>query len=134
MSVVNVKIKISELLDDLRSGLTWYAKDGNSIQEKYGMEDEDVDMIKTHPVFQKPIRVFTIIDDVTKPEELSSAAPAAKKKAAKAPEAEATEEIATQHAIEEFEAAKVEGTLNLFAETATEEVEETVAPLEFMNL
>ena len=49
-NVVEVEIKISQLLSDLRSGLNWYAKDGGtSIQEKYGMEDEDVDAIKQHP-------------------------------------------------------------------------------------
>ena len=125
MNVVNVEIKISQLLDDLRSGLTWYAKDGLSIQEKYKMEEEDVDAVKQHPAFQKPIRVFTIIDDVTKKEELSSKEPAAKKKAVKAPIAE---ETATQHAIEEFEAAKTPAVVDLFPET------EVAAPLEFMNL
>ena len=97
-NVVEVEIKISELLNDLRSGLTWYAKDGLSIQEKYGMEDEDIDMIKTHSAFQKPIRVFKIVDDVTKKEELRSDV-----KPAELPLF--TQEEATQHAIDEFEAA-----------------------------
>ena len=74
-NIVEVEIKISQLLNDLRSGLNWYAKDGNSIQEKYGMEDEDIDAIKEHPAFQKPIRVFRIVDDVTKKEEVVADAP-----------------------------------------------------------
>jgi len=97
-NVVEVEIKISQLLNDLRSGLTWYAKDGQSIQDKYGMENEDIDAIKQHPAFQKPIKVFRIVDDVTKMEELRSDV-----KPAELPLF--SQEEATQHAIEEFEAA-----------------------------
>lgn len=71
-NVVEVEIKISQLLNDLRSGLTWYTKDGKSIQDKYGMEDEDIDAIKQHPAFLKPIKVFKIVDDVTSKEEVRS--------------------------------------------------------------
>lgn len=119
-NVVEVEIKISELLNDLRSGLNWYAKDGNSIQEKYGMEDEDIDAIKGHPAFQKPIRVFKIVDDVTKKDELrSDVQPADLPLFSK--------EEATSHAIEEFEAAK---------QTDLSDVTETVedSSLEFMGL
>lgn len=66
---IQVEITISQLLQDLRAGLTWYANElpnTDSIQEKYEMENEDVEAIKQHPAFLKPIRTFKIIDDVTK--------------------------------------------------------------------
>lgn len=66
---VEVEIKISALLNDLRSGLSWLEQDntGNgSIQQKYEMEDQDVEDIKQHPAFQKPIRTFKIVDDTQK--------------------------------------------------------------------
>lgn len=64
-NIVEVEIKISQLLNDLRSGLEWLGEK-NSIQAKYEMEAEDIDAIRQHPVFQKPLRVFKIVDDVSK--------------------------------------------------------------------
>lgn len=64
-----VEIKISDLLNDLRNGLTWLEQDNTgkgSIQLKYEMEDQDVEDIKQHPVFQKTIRTFKIVDDTQK--------------------------------------------------------------------
>lgn len=66
---IEVEIKISDLVHDLRAGLTWFAsedKGHGSIQAKYEMEDEDVQDIMGHPAFNQPIRTFKIVDDYTK--------------------------------------------------------------------
>lgn len=108
-NVVNVEIRISELLNDLRSGLTWLGET-NSIQAKYEMEKEDAEAIMQHPIFQKPIRVFKIIDDVTpKPEP--------QEEVLQVPSADyvPTEETATQHAIEEFEAASEDNSMDFMS-------------------
>lgn len=66
---IEVEIKISDLVHDLRAGLTWFAsedKGQGSIQAKYEMEDEDVQDIMGHPAFHQPIRTFKIVDDYTK--------------------------------------------------------------------
>jgi hypothetical protein len=73
---VEVEIKISDLLNDLRNGLSWLEQNNNgkgSIQLKYQMEDQDVEDIKQHPVFQKPIRTFKIVDDTQKKQESNAA-------------------------------------------------------------
>lgn len=106
-NVVNVEIRISELLNDLRSGLTWLGET-NSIQAKYEMEKEDAEAIMQHPIFQKPIRVFKIIDDVT-------AKPEPQEEVLQVPGPEFTEEVATQHAIEEFEAAGEDNSMDFMS-------------------
>lgn len=66
---IEVEITISQLVHDLRAGLTWFAsedKGQGSIQAKYEMEDEDVSAIMGHPAFNQPIRTFKIVDDYTK--------------------------------------------------------------------
>lgn len=66
---IEVEIKISDLVHDLRAGLTWHAsedKGQGSIQAKYEMEDEDIIDIQGHPAFNQPIRTFKIVDDYTK--------------------------------------------------------------------
>ena len=65
-NVIQVEIKISQLIEDLKNGLSWKVKEDTgkgSIQAKYRMEDEDVDNIQQHPAFAK--RVFKIIDDIS---------------------------------------------------------------------
>lgn len=66
---IEVEITISQLVHDLRAGLTWFAsedKGQGSIQAKHEMEDEDIIAIMGHPAFNQPIRTFKIIDDYTK--------------------------------------------------------------------
>lgn len=66
---IEVEITISQLVHDLRAGLTWFASEDRgqgSIQTKYEMEDEDVQDIMGHPAFHQPIRTFKIIDDYSK--------------------------------------------------------------------
>lgn len=66
---IEVEITISQLVHDLRQGLTWFASEDKgigSIQAKYEMEDEDVTAIMGHPAFNQPIRTFKIIDDYSK--------------------------------------------------------------------
>lgn len=68
-NIIEVEITISQLVHDLRMGLTWFASEDKgygSIQATYQMENEDIEDIMCHPVFQQPIRRFKIIDDYTK--------------------------------------------------------------------
>ena len=68
-NVIEVEIKISQLVQDLRDGLTWFQsedKGQGSIQYLYEMEDQDIIDIQSHPAFQVPIRRFKIIDDYKK--------------------------------------------------------------------
>jgi hypothetical protein len=68
-NIIEVEITISQLVHDLRAGLTWFAaedKGHGSIQAKYEMEDEDIMDIQAHPAFQQPIRRFKIVDDYSK--------------------------------------------------------------------
>jgi dimeric dUTPase (all-alpha-NTP-PPase superfamily) len=66
-----LKITVSSLANDLRSGLTWYKKDDigyGSIQEKYEARDFQIQMISQHPklqgiVFEEPVYEFNIVDD-----------------------------------------------------------------------
>lgn len=68
-NIIEVEITISQLVHDLRAGLTWFAsedKGQGSIQATYEMEDEDIIDIMAHPAFQQPIRRFKIVDDYSK--------------------------------------------------------------------
>lgn len=64
-----VELYVSTLLEDLKAGLTWYAKEDQgfgSIQEKYDTSDKEVAAIKGHPALKnaEPVfRVFVVIDD-----------------------------------------------------------------------
>lgn len=68
-NIVEIEITISQLVHDLRAGLTWFDSENQghgSIQHKYEMEDEDIMDIMAHPAFQQPIRRFKIVDDYSK--------------------------------------------------------------------
>lgn len=68
-NIIEVEITISQLVHDLRAGLTWFESENQghgSIQHKYEMEEEDVMDIMAHPAFNKPIRTFKIVDDYSK--------------------------------------------------------------------
>lgn len=145
---IEVEIKISDLVHDLRAGLTWFAsedKGHGSIQAKYEMEDEDIIDIQGHPAFNQPIRTFKIVDDYTKK-------PAKKAETPEIPVA--TEAEAVEHAIEEQQVSMVSAALDqaepsesvtnsLFGlptedpsdvEETPAPVAESVSPLEFMSL
>ena len=74
MAVNKVEIYVSQILEDLDNGLTWLKRDDlgyGSIQEKYNAKDQQIAMIRKHPVLkdvETTVTVFTVIDD-TKSEE-----------------------------------------------------------------
>jgi hypothetical protein len=74
MAVNKVEIYVSQILQDLDNGLTWLKRDDlgyGSIQEKYNAKDQQIAMIRKHPVLkdaETTVTVFTVIDD-TKSEE-----------------------------------------------------------------
>jgi hypothetical protein len=75
MAVNKVEIYVSQILQDLDNGLTWLKRDDlgyGSIQEKYNAKDQQIAMIRKHPVLkdaETTVTVFTVIDD-TKSEEV----------------------------------------------------------------
>ena len=69
MAVNKVEIYVSQVLEDLNSGLTWLKKDDlgyGSIQEKYDARDQQIAIIRKHPALKNAettVTVFTVIDD-----------------------------------------------------------------------
>jgi hypothetical protein len=69
MAVNKVEIYVSQILEDLDNGLTWLKRDDlgyGSIQEKYNAKDQQIAMIRKHPVLkdaETTVTVFTVIDD-----------------------------------------------------------------------
>ncbi len=70
-----VELYVSQLLEDLRAGLTWYKSEDKgfgSIQEKYDASDKEVAAIKGHPALKNAeptFRVFVVIDDTKEKKE-----------------------------------------------------------------
>ena len=69
MAVNKVEIYVSQVLEDLNNGLTWLKKDDlgyGSIQKKYDAKDQQIAIIRKHPVLkdaETTVTVFTVIDD-----------------------------------------------------------------------
>ena len=69
MAVNKVEIYVSQILEDLDNGLTWLKRDDlgyGSIQEKYNAKEQQIAMIRKHPVLkdaETTVTVFTVIDD-----------------------------------------------------------------------
>lgn len=69
MAVNKVEIYVSQVLEDLNTGLTWLKKDDlgyGSIQEKYNAKDQQIAIIRKHPKLkdaETSIVIFSIIDD-----------------------------------------------------------------------
>jgi len=77
MPVKKVDIMLSEIINDLNSGLSWLHRDDlgyGSIENKYGANEMQITMIRKHPKLkdlEPTITLFNIIDDtieVKKPE------------------------------------------------------------------
>ena len=71
MAIKEVELTITQLINDLESGLTWFKSEdvGNgSIQEKYGPNDREIGVIKQHPklIGVEPRLIKFIIKDDTK--------------------------------------------------------------------
>lgn len=64
-----VELYVSQLMEDLRNGLSWFKKDDQgygSIQETYNASDKEVMAIKNHPKLKDvdpTFRLFVVIDD-----------------------------------------------------------------------
>lgn len=69
MGIKTVDLRITQLLEDLASGMAWTKKEDlgmGSIQEKYGATEMQVATIRKHPALkdaQPSLVVFNLIDD-----------------------------------------------------------------------
>ena len=69
MAVNKVDLTVSQLVNDLNSGLTWFKKDDlgyGSIEVKYGANPAQIMAIRKHPALKDAetnITIFNIIDD-----------------------------------------------------------------------
>jgi hypothetical protein len=69
MAINKVEIYVSQILEDLDNGLTWFKKDDlgyGSIQDKYNAKEQQIAMIRKHPALkdaETTVTVFTVIDD-----------------------------------------------------------------------
>lgn len=77
MAINKVDLTVSQLINDLNSGLTWFKKDDlgyGSIEVKYSANPAQIMAIKKHPSLKDAetnITIFNIIDD-TKNENTSN--------------------------------------------------------------
>jgi hypothetical protein len=69
MAINKVDLTVSQLINDLNSGLTWFKKDDlgyGSIENKYGANPAQIMAIRKHPALkdaETSITIFNIIDD-----------------------------------------------------------------------
>lgn len=77
MAINKVDLTVSQIINDLNSGLTWLKKDDlsyGSIESKYGANPQQIAAIRKHPALkdaETTITIFNIIDD-TKNENTTS--------------------------------------------------------------
>jgi hypothetical protein len=66
---LEVNLTVTNLVNDLNSGLTWLKKDDlgyGSIESKYGPNPDQIEKIRKHPLLKDvdtTITIFNIIDD-----------------------------------------------------------------------
>lgn len=69
MAINKVDLTVTQLINDLNSGLTWFKKDDlgyGSIENKYGANAPQIMAIRKHPALkdaETSITIFNIIDD-----------------------------------------------------------------------
>ena len=69
MAINKVDLTVSQIINDLNSGLTWFKKDDlgyGSIETKYGANAPQIMAIRKHPALkdaETSITIFNIIDD-----------------------------------------------------------------------
>lgn len=69
MQIKTVNLQLSQLFEDLASGMTWFKRDDlgyGSIQEKYKANDMQINIIKKDPRLKDAVTcttIFKIIDD-----------------------------------------------------------------------
>jgi hypothetical protein len=77
MAINKVDLTVSQIINDLNTGLTWFKKDDlgyGSIEVKYGANAPQIMAIRKHPALkdaETTITIFNIIDD-TKNENTTS--------------------------------------------------------------
>ena len=77
MAINKVDLTVSQIINDLNTGLTWFKKDDlsyGSIEAKYGASPAQIMAIRKHPALkdaETTITIFNIIDD-TKNDNTSS--------------------------------------------------------------
>jgi hypothetical protein len=70
MQIKTVNLQLSQLLEDLASGMTWFKRDDlgyGSIQEKYKANDVQINIIRKDPRLKDAATstiIFNIIDDI----------------------------------------------------------------------
>jgi hypothetical protein len=78
MAINKVDLTVSQLVNDLNEGMTWFKKDDlgyGSIETKYNANPNQITAIRKHPALkdaETSITIFNIIDD-TKNENTTSA-------------------------------------------------------------
>ena len=69
MAINKVDLTVSQLINDLNEGYTWFKKDDlgyGSIENKYGANPQQITAIRKHPALkdaETSITIFNIIDD-----------------------------------------------------------------------
>jgi len=69
MAINKVDLTVSQIINDLNSGMTWLKKDDlgyGSIETKYGANPQQIAAIRKHPALkdaETTITIFNIIDD-----------------------------------------------------------------------
>lgn len=69
MAINKVDLTVSQIINDLNSGLTWFKRDDlgyGSIETKYGAQPAQIMAIRKHPALkdaETTITIFNIIDD-----------------------------------------------------------------------
>jgi hypothetical protein len=78
MAINKVDLTVSQIINDLNSGLTWLKKDDlgyGSIEVKYGANPNQIAAIRKHPALkdaETTITIFNIIDDTKNNDTASS--------------------------------------------------------------
>lgn len=78
MAINKVDLTVSQLINDLNSGLTWFKKDDlgyGSIENKYGASAPQIMAIRKHPSLkdaETSITIFNIIDDTKNDAQVST--------------------------------------------------------------
>jgi len=72
MAINKVDLKVTQLVNDLNEGMTWFKKDDlgyGSIENKYGANAPQIMAIRKHPALkdaETSLTIFNIIDDTKK--------------------------------------------------------------------
>ena len=85
MAINKVDLTVSQIINDLNSGLTWFKKDDlsyGSIESKYNANPQQIAAIRKHPALkdaETTITIFNIIDDTKNDNTTSTKEPISKR-------------------------------------------------------